>query len=44
VCERIRAWFGRQPGWTVLDIVESPILGPEGNKEFLIAAVKETSS
>jgi 23S rRNA (cytidine1920-2'-O)/16S rRNA (cytidine1409-2'-O)-methyltransferase len=44
VCERIRAWFGRRPGWTVLDIVESPILGPQGNKEFLIAAVKETSS
>ena len=43
VCDRIRAWFNRQPGWTVLDIVESPILGPQGNKEFLIAAVKETS-
>jgi 23S rRNA (cytidine1920-2'-O)/16S rRNA (cytidine1409-2'-O)-methyltransferase len=38
VCERIRAWFERQPGWSVLGIVESPILGPEGNKEFLIAA------
>ena len=43
VCERIRAWFDRQPGWSVLGIVESPILGPEGNKEFLIAAAKETS-
>jgi 23S rRNA (cytidine1920-2'-O)/16S rRNA (cytidine1409-2'-O)-methyltransferase len=38
VCARIRAWFERQPGWSVLGIVESPILGPEGNKEFLIAA------
>jgi len=38
VCERIRAWFERQPGWSVLGIVESPILGPEGNREFLIAA------
>jgi 23S rRNA (cytidine1920-2'-O)/16S rRNA (cytidine1409-2'-O)-methyltransferase len=38
VCERIRAWFGRQEGWSVLGIVESPITGPEGNKEFLIAA------
>jgi 23S rRNA (cytidine1920-2'-O)/16S rRNA (cytidine1409-2'-O)-methyltransferase len=38
VCERIRVWFGRQPGWSVLGIVESPVLGPEGNKEFLIAA------
>ncbi len=40
VCQRIRAWFERQPGWQVLSIVESPILGPEGNKEFLIAVRK----
>jgi 23S rRNA (cytidine1920-2'-O)/16S rRNA (cytidine1409-2'-O)-methyltransferase len=40
VCARIEAWFGRLPGWTALGIVESPILGPEGNKEFLIAARK----
>jgi 23S rRNA (cytidine1920-2'-O)/16S rRNA (cytidine1409-2'-O)-methyltransferase len=38
VCERIGAWFAARPGWTVLGITESPILGPEGNKEFLIAA------
>jgi 23S rRNA (cytidine1920-2'-O)/16S rRNA (cytidine1409-2'-O)-methyltransferase len=44
VCARIAAWFGRLPGWTVLGIVESPILGPEGNKEFLIAARKDASS
>jgi 23S rRNA (cytidine1920-2'-O)/16S rRNA (cytidine1409-2'-O)-methyltransferase len=43
VCDRIRAWFERQPGWSVLGIVESPVLGPEGNKEFLIAAQKEVS-
>ena len=40
VCARIKDWFGNQPGWQVLGIVESPILGPEGNKEFLIAARK----
>jgi 23S rRNA (cytidine1920-2'-O)/16S rRNA (cytidine1409-2'-O)-methyltransferase len=40
VCERIRAWFTRQPGWSVIGLTESPILGPEGNKEFLIAARK----
>ena len=28
----------RAPGWTVLGIAESPITGPEGNREFLIAA------
>ena len=40
VCARIRDWFENLPGWSVLGIVESPILGPEGNKEFLIAARK----
>jgi len=40
VCERIGGWFARQPGWSVLGVTESPILGPEGNKEFLIAAVR----
>jgi 23S rRNA (cytidine1920-2'-O)/16S rRNA (cytidine1409-2'-O)-methyltransferase len=38
VCDRIAAWFGAQAGWTVLGITASPILGPEGNREFLIAA------
>jgi 23S rRNA (cytidine1920-2'-O)/16S rRNA (cytidine1409-2'-O)-methyltransferase len=38
VCARIRAWVGSLPGWTVLDVIESPILGPKGNKEFLLAA------
>jgi 23S rRNA (cytidine1920-2'-O)/16S rRNA (cytidine1409-2'-O)-methyltransferase len=38
VCARISAWLAAQPGWTVLGIAESPITGPEGNKEFLIAA------
>jgi 23S rRNA (cytidine1920-2'-O)/16S rRNA (cytidine1409-2'-O)-methyltransferase len=38
VCERITQWLASQPGWTVLGVTESPILGPEGNREFLIAA------
>ncbi len=38
VCARIEAWLAARPGWQVLGITESPILGPEGNKEFLIAA------
>jgi len=38
VCTRIESWFAAQPGWTVLGITESPILGPEGNREFLIGA------
>ena len=38
VCARIAAWLARQEGWSVLGIVESPITGPEGNREFLVAA------
>ena len=41
VCERIEAWLAAQPGWRVLGLAESPITGPEGNKEFLIAAERE---
>jgi len=40
VCDRIEAWVNVQPGWQVRGIVESPIKGPEGNIEFLIAAEK----
>ena len=38
VCERIEAWWSALPGWHVHGVVESPITGPEGNREFLIAA------
>jgi 23S rRNA (cytidine1920-2'-O)/16S rRNA (cytidine1409-2'-O)-methyltransferase len=38
VCERAAAWVAAQPGWSVAGIVESPILGPEGNHEFLLYA------
>src|SRR5271166_1791504 len=38
VCERAAAWVGERPGWSVVGIVESPILGPEGNREFLLYA------
>jgi 23S rRNA (cytidine1920-2'-O)/16S rRNA (cytidine1409-2'-O)-methyltransferase len=38
VCARIAAWLAALPGWTVLGVTESPIQGPEGNREFLIAA------
>ena len=40
VCERIRVWLDATEDWQVADIVESPITGPEGNREFLIAAHK----
>jgi 23S rRNA (cytidine1920-2'-O)/16S rRNA (cytidine1409-2'-O)-methyltransferase len=38
VCERAAEWVGAQPGWTVIGVVESPILGPEGNREFFLHA------
>ncbi len=38
ICAEIAAWLGAQPGWRVLGIVPSPLLGPAGNREFLIAA------
>jgi 23S rRNA (cytidine1920-2'-O)/16S rRNA (cytidine1409-2'-O)-methyltransferase len=41
VCERIKGWWGNLQGWEVLGIAESPITGPEGNREFLIAARKD---
>ena len=41
VCTMIRDWWTALPGWRVLGIEPSPITGPEGNREFLIAAVKD---
>ena len=38
VCARIETWWGALPGWQIEGIEESPITGPEGNREFLIAS------
>ena len=37
VCDGVRGWL-EGAGWAVDGIVESPITGPEGNVEFLVAA------
>jgi 23S rRNA (cytidine1920-2'-O)/16S rRNA (cytidine1409-2'-O)-methyltransferase len=42
VCDEVREWLERT-GWTVDGIVESPITGPEGNVEFLVAAHRGTA-
>ena len=42
VCGEVRDWLTGE-GWHVLDLVESPITGPEGNVEFLIAATKRAA-
>ncbi len=41
VCAAISGWIGEQPGWAVAGIVESPIKGAEGNKEFFVAARRD---
>jgi 23S rRNA (cytidine1920-2'-O)/16S rRNA (cytidine1409-2'-O)-methyltransferase len=41
VCARIEAWLASLPGWSVLGVTESPIHGPDGNVEFLIAARRD---
>jgi 23S rRNA (cytidine1920-2'-O)/16S rRNA (cytidine1409-2'-O)-methyltransferase len=38
VCARIARWLGEEQGWRVLGVSESPLTGPKGNREFLIAA------
>jgi 23S rRNA (cytidine1920-2'-O)/16S rRNA (cytidine1409-2'-O)-methyltransferase len=43
VCARVAAWLGALPGWRVLGLTTSPITGPEGTKEFLIAGALEGS-
>ncbi len=41
VCDDVEGWL-TQTGWQVQGIVQSPITGPEGNVEFLIAALHNT--
>jgi len=43
VCERIVAWLDAQPGWRVEGLTESPILGADGNQEFLVYARKHAA-
>ena len=39
VCQATISWI-RSQGWKVLGVTQSPITGPEGNIEFLLAAEK----
>jgi len=40
VQDDIRIWLDQEMGWQVRGIVPSPITGPEGNREFVIVAIK----
>ena len=37
-CNDIKKWFENECNCEVLKIIESPITGPKGNKEFLLTA------
>ena len=38
ICNEIKKWFENECNCKVLKIIESPITGPKGNKEFLLTA------
>jgi len=40
VCREVAEWF-KAKGWRVEGVIESPITGPEGNREFLIAGHRD---
>ena len=40
VCQDIAGWVQQQAGWQVMGITDSPITGTDGNREFLIAAIR----
>jgi 23S rRNA (cytidine1920-2'-O)/16S rRNA (cytidine1409-2'-O)-methyltransferase len=43
ICADIETWMNNQPHWQVAGITQSPITGPDGNIEFLVAAEKSAS-
>ncbi|MFO7478905.1 MAG: TlyA family RNA methyltransferase [Methyloceanibacter sp.] len=38
---KVRHFIEEQPGWTVLGVIPSPLLGGSGNAEFLLGAVHD---
>lgn len=38
---RVRDWLNNFPGWRVVNMIPSPITGSDGNKEFLLGALKD---
>lgn len=41
VAKELEAWLDRLPGWRAVGLVPSPIEGGDGNREFLLAGVKD---
>ncbi|TPN83289.1 TlyA family RNA methyltransferase [Mesorhizobium sp. CU2] len=44
VAAELRYWLASIPGWRVLGLHPSPIEGGDGNREFLLAAIKDAGS
>lgn len=44
VCDDISRWLEDEQGWIVQGIVQSPITGPKGNREFLIGASRSSDA
>lgn len=42
--DEVSGWVGRQPGWRVVGVVASPVVGGDGNQEWLIGAVRDGGS
>lgn len=41
IAERLHAWLGEQPGWRALGHCPSPVEGSDGNREFLLAGIRD---
>ena len=41
IAERLRQWLDDFPGWRAIGLHPSPIEGGDGNREFLLAGVKQ---
>ena len=41
IAEELRCWLDAFPGWRALGLCPSPIEGGDGNREFLLAGVKD---
>lgn len=37
----IRDWMANRPGWCLIGLIESPIQGGDGNREFLLGAARD---
>ena len=42
--QSIADWIAGQPNWTVIGAMDSPVLGGDGNREFLVAAISQMNS